>query len=176
MPSLVPGIDGHVADELQRIRDEIKVAIAESGYTLEQVATFAGVARTALRKMLVGEVVSNADTLLRVMFVLGIRIEVERPKVGETPPFEVVPRATGIHLSSVESRASAKAAGDASDSHTAKRKAVAKSGSKQQRKSPRRKRVTGWSPHSTLYLVECARNPAQRPRVTDPGTKLRKAS
>lgn len=172
MPSLVPGLDDHVERELDRLRSELKVAIAESGYTLEQVASLAGVGRTTLRAMLIGEAQSQIDTLLRAGFVVGLQFEMSPASDKEHLSFQITPlAATASRGSSHSTRSRASASGSArgeSDSHTKSKKAVAKKGDDQRRKRSPRKGVTGWSPHSPIHLVECGRSSVTEPRLTAP--------
>lgn len=140
MPSLVPGLDDHVENELERLRAELKVAIAESGYSLEQVATLAGVARTTLRAMLIGEVASQADTLIRAAFIVGARVELTRAEASDSPPFEIVPLATGSRRSSATSAASVKRAGGGVVKAQTSDVASKRTAAEQRKKSAARKR------------------------------------
>lgn len=142
MGSLIDGLGDHIEAELNRLRDELRIAIAESGYTLEQVASLADVSFTALRNMLHGRAVSNADTLIRVGFVVGARIELARGEGEGARPFQVVPTdpsSTGLSDSSKSTRSRR-------DQALRRSSAASKKATKQRKGSAPRKRDTqGWA-------------------------------
>lgn len=153
MPSLVPGLDTFVGAELDRLREELKIAIAESPYSLEQVATLAGVARTTLRAMLVGEAASQADTLIRAGFVVGVKLAlapliVKAESDDETTESEADDAPFRIELSdqiSSRSQDSKGTAGSSSENLIQEsRRPRKKTSSKQGKKSARRKNRTSW--------------------------------
>lgn len=101
---LIEGLDDAIAGEYVRLRDDIRAAIAASGYTHAQVAALAGVGERTLRNILAGSHAAQIDTLFRIAFVLGARVELALPAAGERP-FQVVPLATGSRRSSASSAA-----------------------------------------------------------------------
>lgn len=146
MGSLVEGLDDHIADELGRIREELRVGIVDSGYTIEQLAALAGVGPATVYAILSGRHTTGGglDTLLRVAFVLGVRIELA---TGEKPSFRVVPlaqTATGNRRSSqAESRGSASKRAGAGVRNAASVEAKEpRTVADQRRKRPRQKPVT----------------------------------
>lgn len=138
--ALIEGIDDAIASEYQRVRTELRAAIAHSDYTMSQVAALAGVGERTLRNVLAGAHAAQIDTLMRVAFVLGCRVEIALPEGASSRPFQVVPlvkSGTGSRRSSATSR-SLLAGGRSVD------------GSKQdehrKRTAPRKPR-TSWSRH-----------------------------
>jgi len=136
---LVEGLGDLVEEQYAQIRTELKIAIADSGYTMGQVATLADVSERALRNALNGTTAPQIDTLLRVAFIIGARIEIVRSVEERARPFQVVPLATGSRRSSASSAASNLRARGAS----AKKKTARKQGKQIARKSAR----TSWYEH-----------------------------
>lgn len=174
--ALIEGLDDAIEREYDRLRTELRLAIAESGYTIAEIGALADVEQRTIYRMLAGNDVKLRDTLLRVLFAVGGHIEINRPAAEGSRPFQVVPseqRSLGSVRSSQVSGKRSLASNESAtrDSNTATRKVVAKKASQQQRKRPRRKGVTGWSPRSAPYLRERSAFRAIRPGMTIPGSK-----
>lgn len=140
MAELVEGLDDQMSTEYSRILGELRQAIAESDYTLEQVATLAGVGFSTLRAVLDGRhATAKMDTILRVAFILGARVELT---TGEARSFQLVPLALGSRRSSAASRGSAKRAGAGVRNESKVEQGSARKAPKQRRKRPPEKPVT----------------------------------
>lgn len=146
MAELIEGLTDATASEYARLREELRIALAQSEYTLEQAASFADVSVGTLRNALNGTNAVGIDKLIRIMFVLGGRIEFVRPDGVGARPFQVVPLSSSVKAASTSSSRQSEA-GRQSDSAKRTAKVTAKTASKQRRKSASRKRVTGWFRH-----------------------------
>lgn len=174
--ALIEGIDDALASEYERLRGELRLAISESEYTMGQVAALAGIGERTLRSVLAGSHAAQIDTLMRVAFVVGCRIEVTLPEGASSRPFQVVPSdqpSLGSVRSSQVSGGRLRASNESttSDSNTVEKRTVAKKVPQQQRKRAPRKGVTGWSLRSVPDLREHTAVRAIWPRMTAPGSK-----
>jgi hypothetical protein len=115
MGELIEGLNAAADAEYARIRAELRAALAESSYTLEQAATFAGMSVGTVRNALNGSNAVGIDKLIRILFVLGGRVEIVRPEGAGAPPFQIVASAnlsqSSSRSTSSSSRSVAKIAG-----------------------------------------------------------------
>lgn len=145
--ALIEGLDDAVQSEYARIRAELRVAIAESRYTKEEVASLSGVSVSNLRSILnAGEHAVQIDTLLRIAFAVGARIDLARAQEGERErPFSA--RRNGIQSTSSRRSSNRSAAGNLDrETGTSSRRSSAK----QAKKSARKVNRTSWFRRSTV--------------------------
>jgi len=133
--ALFEGLDDVVASEYERLRSELKAAITESRYTMGQIAALADVGESTLRHILnKGAHSAQIDTLMRVAFVVGARIEIARPDEQGARPFEVVPVAPAS-TGSLRSISSSSRSATGADTTPRKSRTSAKKAGKQRGKS-----------------------------------------
>lgn len=106
MAELIEGLNDATAAEYARLREELRAALAKSDYTLEQAASFAGVSVGTVRNALSGANAIGIDKLIRLLFVLGGRIEIVRPQGAGKRPFQVVENESWSSLGKASSTSS----------------------------------------------------------------------
>lgn len=162
MGELIEGFDKSVNDEYARLRGEIAIAITESGYTLEQVAALAGVSRRTLHNLLTGASSVGTDTLIRVAFIVGGRLEVARSEGEEQRPFQVVPSAqsAGGRLEEKRSSSNPRSSSSRKAAHLSQagRGKTNKTAAEKGKRSTRRKRETSCSSRSAVRPARSGRN------------------
>jgi hypothetical protein len=84
---LIEGLSAAIESDYEDLRSEIRLALAESDYTIGQIAVLADVHERTIYRMLAGNPI-KIDSFLRVLYVLGVRFEIMR---SGGLPFEVVP-------------------------------------------------------------------------------------
>lgn len=165
---LVQGLDDAVRDELSRVRAELRDAITDSDYTLEQVATLAGLSRGTLYAILNGghKTGGGLDTIIRLAFILGVRVGFAEKETIDGS-FQVVPlsqSSTSSRISSSRRKAGSRGASGSEvgtrglrrrDNDSGSVKPAARTRSGQRKGTPRRKGSTGWSRHLASDLRKC---------------------
>lgn len=147
MGELIEGFDRSVGDEYARLRGEIAIAIADSGYTMEQVAALAGISRRTLHNLLTGAASVGTDTFIRVTFVVGGRLEVARSEGEDSRPFQVVPSVQSGEGNQRRRRTSStRSSSSRKTPHLSQEAKIQtnKKAAEKQKRSTRRKRETSW--------------------------------
>lgn len=101
---LIEGLDDAVREEYGRFLDELRLAIAESGYNVTELCALAQIEPKTYYRLMAGNDVKLRDTAMRLLFAVGGRFEISRPKKRKdekgSHPFQAVPLATATRGSS----------------------------------------------------------------------------
>lgn len=130
---LIEGFSDLIAEEMERLLSELATALQESGYTLRQAANLADLDDQTVRNVLAGNHRPRLDVVVRLAFVLGVKVELSGSGDAQERPFRVVAseqQSSISRRSASSSSRSKKAAAKKVDSTTKKPAAAKRRGKK----------------------------------------------
>lgn len=83
---LIEGLDDAVREEYGRFLDELRLAIAESGYNVTELCALAQIEPKTYYRLMAGNDVKLRDTAMRLLFAVGGRFEIT-PFSGGAPRY-----------------------------------------------------------------------------------------